>query len=159
MLPGPIERVWAFLTESEKRGKWLASGPLEPFVGGKVELHFLHSTLTPHAEPTPARFQSMECGTGFTGTITRYEPPHVLAYTWGGDTSEVTFELMPKDAQVLLVITHTRLKDRDEMTCVASGWHAHVGILEDNLLGQIPRPFWSNIDRLEAEYKRRLPVE
>ena len=26
LLPGPIERVWAYLTESEKRRKWLASG-------------------------------------------------------------------------------------------------------------------------------------
>ncbi|WP_234274916.1 hypothetical protein [Billgrantia zhangzhouensis] len=25
LLPGPIERVWAFLTESDKRGLWLAS--------------------------------------------------------------------------------------------------------------------------------------
>ena len=24
LLPGPIERVWAYLTESEKRRKWLA---------------------------------------------------------------------------------------------------------------------------------------
>jgi len=28
LLPGPIERVWAFLTESDKRGRWLASGPM-----------------------------------------------------------------------------------------------------------------------------------
>ena len=26
LLPGPIERVWSYLTDSEKRGKWLASG-------------------------------------------------------------------------------------------------------------------------------------
>lgn len=27
LLPGPIERVWAFLTESDKRGQWLAPAP------------------------------------------------------------------------------------------------------------------------------------
>ena len=36
VLPGPIERVWAYLTESEKRGRWLASGPMELNVGGRV---------------------------------------------------------------------------------------------------------------------------
>ncbi len=37
VLPGPIERVWAYLTESEKRGKWLATGNMELRVGGRVE--------------------------------------------------------------------------------------------------------------------------
>ena len=26
MLPGPIERVWAYLTDSDLRRKWLAAG-------------------------------------------------------------------------------------------------------------------------------------
>ena len=29
MLPGPIERVWAYLTESDLRRKWLAAGEME----------------------------------------------------------------------------------------------------------------------------------
>ena len=29
VLPGPVERVWAYLTESDKRAKWLAAGELE----------------------------------------------------------------------------------------------------------------------------------
>jgi uncharacterized protein YndB with AHSA1/START domain len=29
LLPGPIERVWAYLTDPEKRAKWLASGPMD----------------------------------------------------------------------------------------------------------------------------------
>ena len=29
LLPGPVERVWSYLTDSEKRGQWLASGPFE----------------------------------------------------------------------------------------------------------------------------------
>ena len=27
-LPGPIERVWAYLTEPDKRATWLAGGPM-----------------------------------------------------------------------------------------------------------------------------------
>ncbi|MEX0792517.1 MAG: SRPBCC family protein [Pirellulaceae bacterium] len=157
LLPGPIERVWAYLTESEKRGKWLAVGEMELWVGGKVRLLFSHADLTPHQEAIPERFKEMECGHGFEGTVTLCEPPHLLAFTWGGDTSEVKFELTPQDEKVLLVITHTRLRDRDEMSCVAAGWHTHLGILEDNLNGETPRPFWSTVDRLQSEYLRRLP--
>lgn len=156
LLPGPIERVWAYLTDSEKRGKWLASGEMELRVGGKVQLNFLHSSLTPHQEPIPERFKIMECGHGFEGMVTQCEPPRLLAYTWGGNTSEVKFELTPQEGKILLVITHTRLRDRGEQTLVASGWHTHLGILEDNLREQTTRPFWSTFERVEQEYKRRL---
>ena len=39
-LPGPIERVWAYLTEPDKRARWLGGGALGQFVGGAVEIHF-----------------------------------------------------------------------------------------------------------------------
>ena len=29
LLPGPIERVWAYLVESEKRRKWFARGDFD----------------------------------------------------------------------------------------------------------------------------------
>ena len=32
-LPGPIERVWAYLTESDLRRQWLAAGQMEMKVG------------------------------------------------------------------------------------------------------------------------------
>lgn len=155
LLPGPIERAWAFLTESEKRGKWLASGPMELRVGGSVELNFLHSSLTPVVEPTPERFKEIEEGCGFTGEILQVEPPRLLAFTWGGG-SEVTFELAPRDEKVLLTITHRKLDDPEERVDVAAGWHTHLGILEDHVAGQSPRAFWSNWERLEAEYQERL---
>jgi uncharacterized protein YndB with AHSA1/START domain len=34
LLPGPIERVWAYLTDGELRRKWLAAGEMEMKVGG-----------------------------------------------------------------------------------------------------------------------------
>ena len=37
ILPGPAERIWAYLTESEKRSRWLASGDMELAPGGDVE--------------------------------------------------------------------------------------------------------------------------
>ena len=46
VLPGPIERVWAYLTEPEKRAKWFAGGPMELRVGGRVEFKFRHADLS-----------------------------------------------------------------------------------------------------------------
>src|ERR1700733_13906179 len=44
-LPGPIERVWEYLTDSEKRSRWFAGGPMEPRQGGKLTLNFRHINL------------------------------------------------------------------------------------------------------------------
>ncbi len=158
LLPGPIERLWAYLTEPEKRAKWLAGGPMELRVGGAVELRFHHADLSAE-KAVPERYKKMERGHTMSGRVTRCEPPRLLSYTWG-DTSEeaqeVTFELAPRGADVLLVVTHRRLPDRKGMVSVASGWDAHVGILEDVLNGREPRGFWSTHARLEKEYEKRI---
>jgi uncharacterized protein YndB with AHSA1/START domain len=164
LLPGPIERIWAFLTESEKRGTWFASGPMELKVGGKAEFRFDHASLSPTKEPVPERHKNKEGGVQMFSEVTRCEPPHVLAYTFKasksgggpGDESEVTFELEPRGDKVRLVLTHRRLKDRAVLLGIAGGWHAHLAILADNLEGRVPRPFWSTHGRLEKEYEARL---
>ncbi len=156
VLPGPIERVWAFLTELDKRAKWLAAGPMELRAGGRVELTFRNSDLSPHREPIPEEYRASECSI-VEGRITQCEPPRLLAYTWGAQ-SEVSFELTPAGEEVMLVLTHRRLDDRATMVNVGSGWHAHLGILMVVLEGRTPRPFWSTHARLKAEYERRLPA-
>lgn len=156
LLPGPIDRVWAYLTDPEKRGTWLAAGPMELRDGGRVELRFRHADLTPHAETVPDKYRRCEDGVSLQGRVSRCEPPRALSYTWGGD-SEVTFELTPRGEDVLLVLTHRRL-DRAGMVSVASGWHTHLAILAARLGGTVPPPFWATHERLEAEYGRRLAV-
>ena len=46
LLPGPIERVWAYLTESNKRATWLAAGEFDLRIGGRIELHFDNDKLS-----------------------------------------------------------------------------------------------------------------
>lgn len=162
MLPGPIERVWAYLTESEKRAKWLAAGEIDLRIGGRVELKFRHADLSPHVEPTPERYKKYEDGASVYGRITRCDPPRLLSYTWGedpGDDSEVTFELTARDGGVLLVLTHRRLGDRVAIVNVAGGWHTHLGILVDHLNGREPPGFWTTHAQLEAEYEKRIAAE
>lgn len=156
-LPGPLERVWSYLVESEKRGRWFAAGETELHPGGKVEFHFLHRTLS--SEPTPERFRDMEDGVSFEGRVTACDPPRMLSYTWpessGGDSSEVTFELTPQGNDVLLVLAHRRLAP-DNMAGTAAGWHAHLGILEDRLGNRTPRGFWTLHAKAEADYERMI---
>lgn len=158
-LPGPVERVWAYLTESEKRGKWLASGEMELHVGGRVELNFYHADLSPHDNPVPEKYKQYENGASNHGRVTRCDPPRLLSFTWDESSgeSEVTFELTPQGDKVLLVLTHRRLgDDRDVLLSVAGGWHTHLGMLTDHLGGRTPQGFWSVHARLEEEYEKRL---
>ena len=152
LLPGPIERVWAYLTESDKRATWFASGVFDLRVGGRADLHFDHSNITSEKYPDDKGKHDSP------GKITRIEPPRLLSFTFGaaGPESEVTFELKPEGKGVLLTITHVRLADRKTMIGVASGWDVHAGILEARLNGETPRPFWSNHARLKKEYEARL---
>jgi uncharacterized protein YndB with AHSA1/START domain len=154
LLPGPIERVWAYLTESDKRATWFAGGTFDLRVGGRADLHFDHANIS--AEKTPPERKNKK--SDWVSRITRLEPPRLLSYTFepAGPESEVTFELEPRGKDVLLVITHRRIVDRANKVGVASGWDAHVGILSDRLNGVEPRPFWTTHAKLMREYEAKL---
>jgi uncharacterized protein YndB with AHSA1/START domain len=165
MLPGPIERVWAHLVEPEKRRLWLADGPMTLAPGGEVTLRFRNAELSRDDDRAPEPYRAQENSGEVHGRIVVCEPPHRLTFTWSddpsrpGDTpSEVDIELSIQGERVRLVLTHRRLPAQ-ELTSVASGWHTHLGILEDHLSGQPPRPFWRTHTRLEAEYVERLRRE
>lgn len=156
LLPGPIERVWDYVTNSEKRAKWFAGGPMELRVGGKATLNFDHRTITP--EPIPERYKAC-VGLVSHGHVTRCEAPRLLAFTWwedSGDQSEITFDLTPQDGKVLLKLTHRRLEDLNEMKSVSGGWHAHIMALEEVLSGQEVDTFYRTLEVLNAYYDERL---
>jgi uncharacterized protein YndB with AHSA1/START domain len=156
LLPGPIETVWAFLTDSRKRGEWLASGPMDLRVGGKAELRFKHSDLSPNKAAPPERFRQMDLtGHRSEETITEIEAPRHLAFTWGN--SEVVFDLVPRGEKVLLVLTHRKLPSRTDMTGFAGGWHCHLAILTDKAYGRVPPAFWDVFRKFDGEYERRVP--
>ena len=57
LLPGPIERVWAYLTDSELRRKWLAAGEMEMKVGAPFELVWRNDELTDPPGKRPDGFR------------------------------------------------------------------------------------------------------
>jgi uncharacterized protein YndB with AHSA1/START domain len=159
LLPGPIERVWAYLTESDKRAKWLASGEMEPRVGAPLKLKFVHSSLSRNTAPVPEKFKGMEEGQVTEHTVTRFEPPRVLGLSWGSGKdgpSEVTFELTPEGDKVRLVLTHRRLRDRKAMLAVGPGWHSHLAVLVSRLEGREPDAFWAVFTKATGEYEKRF---
>ncbi len=156
LLPGPIERVWSYLTESDKRARWLAAGDMDLRVGGTVEHVFRNWELTENDDPPPAKYAGES---RMRGRVTTCELPRSLAYTWSessGEYSEVSFELTERGSEVMLVLTHRRLANQEEILGVSAGWHTHLDILADRLSGRTPPGFWRTHTRLEAEYASRL---
>jgi uncharacterized protein YndB with AHSA1/START domain len=152
-LPGPIERVWAYLTDSEKRARWFAGGEMELRPGGRVTLEVRHQNLTPDEMPPAEHQASHDGGRTMTGTVTRCEPPHVLAFTFDHyGKSEAIFELTPDGDNVRLVLTHRAGGgDTAYMPGFGAGWHTHLAHLTALLTGAPRPPFWS----LHAELKPR----
>ena len=104
ILPGPIERVWAYLTDSKKRSTWLAAGEMELRPGGRVEHVFKNSALTEHDDPPPAKYVERSEDTRMHGRILGCDPPNLLAYSWG----EVTGEHADAHSAVRFELTHVR---------------------------------------------------
>lgn len=153
LLPGPIERVWDFITDPEKRARWFAGGLLEQKVGGKFEFVMHHKNLAPNETPPAEYAHVQDPGVTFEGRVIQCEPPRLLVFTFGGDDSIVTFDLKPEGDKVRLLLTHRASgDDLKEVGSFASGWHIHFAMLIA-LLEDAPRPaFWSEHTRLKPLY-------
>ncbi|HSJ02430.1 MAG TPA: SRPBCC domain-containing protein, partial [Verrucomicrobium sp.] len=71
LLPGPIERVWAYLVEPEKRRRWFADGRLEQKAGGHMELKFRHHELSRPGEEVPEEYRHLKDMPPSPGKFTR----------------------------------------------------------------------------------------
>lgn len=97
LLPGPIERIWSYLIDSELRRKWLAAARwrcrrarLSNWCGATTS-----SPIRP-GSGRPGSVTSIVCS-----RITELDPPRKLAIAWHG-SGDVCFELTPKGSKVLL---------------------------------------------------------
>jgi len=154
LLPGPIERVWAFLTESELRRKWLAAGEMEMKVGAPFELVWRNDELTDPPGQRPPGFAHER---RMQSQIIELDPPRKLAFAWEG-SGDVSFELEPKGNEVMLTVIHRLLPDRANLLGVGAGWHTHLDVLVARVTGKEPAPFWDGLSRLRKEYDRRIPA-
>jgi uncharacterized protein YndB with AHSA1/START domain len=157
-LPGPVERVWAYLVDPEKRKLWFADGPMELREGGAVHLIWRNSQLTPNDVPPPEQYAKHGGESRASGTMTAYDPPHRISFTWahpGDPETEATFELEPNGDRVTMVVTHRRLVTDGLVLGVSAGWHSHLAILEAKLAEREPPKFWAMLGKLRETYRQR----
>lgn len=153
LLPGPVDRVWAYLTESELRRQWLASGQMAMQVDTPFELTWRNSELSDPPGQRPDGFGEEH---RLESRIIELDPSRKLTIAW--NQGEVSFELEPAGDKVLLTVTHRRLPDRGNLLNVSAGWHAHLDVLALRLNGKTATSFWDSWSRLKAEYEKRLPA-
>lgn len=162
MLPGPIERVWSYIVESDRRKRWLCAGDISSGDGAHVDMIFRNDTLSEAEDiEVPEKYRDMPKEMSFGGTVTLWDPPNAVSHTWEFDdneSSEVCYELEAVGDKVRLVLTHRRLESSDTILSVSGGWHTHLDILVDVLEGRAPKAFWKTHSALEAEYSQRLSL-
>jgi len=152
LLPGSVDRVWAYLTESDLRRQWMAAGTMEMRVGAPFELVWRNNELSASPGNRPKGFGDEH---RLASEITELDPPHRLGISWGS-TGGVTFDLEPVGDMVRLTVTHRRMPDHSTALNISAGWHAHLDVLAARLAGEEPEPFWDHWSALKAEYAERL---
>jgi uncharacterized protein YndB with AHSA1/START domain len=139
-LPGPIERVWAHLTDPAQLSGWYDAGSvIEPREGGAVRLNDGH----------------------IRGVVTQWRPPVKFAHTWNvfapGEAvsaypeSYLTLELTQEGGDVALTLVHLPVLDRFEPQN-AMGWATFLDILDDTVGGRTVGPRRSYMERNAALY-------
>lgn len=147
VLPGPITRIWDYLTKSEFLGTWLASASGDWRKGGEITLSF---TFSAHED----------CSDSIcTGVVQDYDPPRLLSYSWrevddaGRErpASLVRFELSEQGANVRLVLTHRKLAP-GEMAGFGAGWDSHLQYLVARIANKPVKPFAEIFDTALKHY-------
>ena len=153
MLPGPIERVWDYLTDSELRRKWLAAGVMDTKPGASFELVWRNDELS---DPPGKRPDGFDVEHRMQSRIVECDPPRKLVFTWS-NSGDVSIELEPRGSKVLLTLIHRRLPSRTTQLRVSAGWHVHLDTLVMVASGEKPPPFWDRWLKLTDDYERRMP--
>jgi uncharacterized protein YndB with AHSA1/START domain len=76
LLPGPIERVWAYLAESQLRRQWLAAGQMEMKSGTPFEFVWRNDELTNPPGQRPPGFGDER---RMQSRIIEFDPPRKRA--------------------------------------------------------------------------------
>jgi len=144
-LAHPPECVWQALTSAGELRDWHPTPfELEPRRGGRV------SYL-----PGEGMAQLPQ------GTVLEFEPPRLLAHTWGED--QLRWELRPDAGGCVLCLTHI-FDDRFKAARDGAGWHLCLRALSSALEAD-PRPqrgegshLPSEWNQLNREYEQRFAI-
>ena len=148
-LPGPIERVWSYLTDSDLRRQWLASGAMQLQPGASFELVWRNDELSNSAAERPDGFPEESRA---TCQFIEVDPPRHMRYIWPG-VGEVTIELEAAGNDVLLTLTHRQLVGERLILNVSAGWHTHLALLVARLENTPAPSLWATWTKVRSEYE------
>jgi len=132
-LKHPVEKVWAFLTETEKLAKWFPELSIDDLREGGV-----------------VKFD-MQDGTFEELKILELKPLKVFEYMWGED--QVRFELYPEaDGSCRLVLIEKIHKLTDHSPKDLAGWHVCLDVLAAVLDDREAKPHGEQWEKRYAEY-------
>ena len=126
-LSHPVEKVWRVITNPAEMKDWFPSrveGEFRP--GGKLKFVFENS-----AE--------------IDGTVTEFDPPRVLAFTWGTDALRFELQSRPGGSQLFFDCTFT--DDGVKAARDGAGWHVTLDLLDARLDGKPVS--WTTTERWE----------
>jgi uncharacterized protein YndB with AHSA1/START domain len=131
----PIDRVWALVSEPAELAHWFPFPQvrIDLVMGGEAEF-----TGDPNAP-----------GAVVSGRVTAVDPPHLLAFDWGGD--ELRFELTRLDAARTRLVFTDLLEARDAAARNAAGWELCLRALSARGAGE-PVPARGGRQAWQARY-------
>lgn len=148
-LPGPLDRIWRHLTDSDLRARWFAAGAMDLTPGAPLELVWRNRQLSDADDPAPDGTPEVQ---RMQSRILTAEPMTRLAFAWGDGA--VTFTLREQGARVLLTLTHSGFAAESRRN-LSVGWHAHLDILRAGLEGAPPPSLYRHCAALRPVYAAR----
>ncbi len=127
-MPHPPEKIWRALTEAHLIEQWLMTNDFQPRLGAQ---------FTFRAKPMGDWDGTVRC------TVTAFDPPRRLAYSWKGGSlsnpaygsaldSGVEWHLAPEPGGTRVRMEHSGFGPRNEMAfeAMSSGWPRGLERLE-----------------------------
>jgi len=122
VLDAPAEKIWNFLTQSNRLPEWYGEGVIEPREGGKVSL----------------------MGGHIRGVVTGWRPEKFLAYTWnvfspGEEVSRfpISYLEFSLDGSRLILIHRPIPQAMQNQSMM--GWHTMLDLVAAGLRGEFPK--------------------
>jgi uncharacterized protein YndB with AHSA1/START domain len=122
-LPHSQDKVWRAITSKESMRAWFVSVvdydnlDFEPAMGAKLTFPY----TTTGAEPGH-------------GEVTAYDPPHLLEYTWDGET--LRWELQAEGENACRLVFVTTFDEKAMADPLEEGWTTGLNQLETTLTTQ-----------------------
>lgn len=138
----PVDRVWAAITESDKRAAWFGETSIDGRVGGTID-------MIPAGTPGTSERKRV------TGSIRAWETPHVLEHDWRQSVVEdgiVRYELAGDGDGTYLTFTHSGLSV-DNARGFIPGTHAFLDRLDAYLSGDSIPDWNERYQQVAPEYQ------